>query len=202
MRKIQDVLWSTLYYINFRPLAGFDENCRCQWGLLRDRNVSLRNPISMLTGEGVGGMGARGVITAYNHSPRLGFWKDDSECDVIEGRQDGFTMPALLGRRDRLDLFVPILQRGMPLVYEKDVEYSGIGAFRFVPPRNVLGAPDDPDPGRRNEGNECYCLEERNYKCFKSGVLNLGPSQRAVDRELRPPVALSLPHFYNGQSEL
>ena len=70
--------------------------------------------------------------------------------------------------------------------------------LRFIPPRNVLGAPDDPDPERRNEGNDCYCLRDLNYRCFKSGVLNLAPSQRAVDSELRPPVALSLPHFYNG----
>ena len=86
---------------NFRPLAGFDENCRCQWGLLRDRNVSLRNPISMLTGEQGGGMASRGLITSYNRSPELGFWKEGSECDVVEGRQDGFTMPALIRRRDQ-----------------------------------------------------------------------------------------------------
>ena len=184
------------YFGLSKPLTGFDENCRCQWGLLRDRNISLRDPISMLTGEG--GMASRGLITAYNGRPRLGFWKEGSGCDVVEGRQDGFTMPALIRRRDQLDLFVPILQRGMPLVYEKDVDYSGVTALRFIPPRNVLGAPDDPDPERRNEGNECYCLEELNYRCFKSGVLNLGPSQRLVDSELRPPVALSLPHFYNA----
>ena len=32
----------------------------------------------------------------------------------------------------QLDLFVPILQRGMPLVYEKDVDYSGVAALRFM----------------------------------------------------------------------
>ena len=54
----------SIIMIQFRPLAGFDENCRCQWGLLRDRNVSLRNPISMLTGED--GMASRGRIASYN----------------------------------------------------------------------------------------------------------------------------------------
>ena len=54
----------------------------------------------MLTGEH-GGMASRGLITSYNRSPELGFWKEGSECDVVEGRQDGFTMPALIRRRDQ-----------------------------------------------------------------------------------------------------
>ena len=55
----------------------------------------------MLTGEQGGGMASRGLITSYNRSPELGFWKEGSECDVVEGRQDGFTMPALIRRRDQ-----------------------------------------------------------------------------------------------------
>jgi scavenger receptor class B protein 1 len=82
-------------------------------------------------------------------------------------------------------------------LFLQDVEYSGISTMRFTPPSNVLGAHDDLDPTRRNVGNECYCLKDENYKCFKSGVLNLGPAQRE-DLDLRPPVALSLPHFYNA----
>ncbi len=81
---------------------------------------------------------------------------------------------------------------------EQEVDYSGVRTLRFIPPRNVLGAHDDPDSSMRNSDNDCYCLAEHKYKCFKSGLLNLGPSQRRQDDELRPPVALSLPHFYNA----
>ncbi len=57
-----------------------------------------------------------------------------------------------------------------------------------------MGAHDDPDPTRRNEDNECFCMEEEDFKCFKSGVLNMAPCKR----ETRAPLALSLPHFYQA----
>ena len=43
--------------------------------------------------------------------------------------------------------------------------------IRFVPPRNVLGAPDDPDPERRNERNECYCLRDLNYRLVQLNLI-------------------------------
>ena len=94
---------------------------------------------------------------------------------------------------------MPILQRRIPLVHEKDVEYSGISALRFIPQQNVLGTPDETDPERRNEENKCYCLRDVNSRCFMLVVLHLAPYQQAVDRKLRQPVALSPPHFYTGE---
>jgi hypothetical protein len=77
--------------------------------------MTLRRPLTILTGEG----NRRGTITEFDHSPLLGSWKKDSACDTIRGRQDGITLPTMVTREDELDLFVPILQRAMPLVYEK-----------------------------------------------------------------------------------
>ncbi len=74
----------------------------------------------------------------------------------------------------------------------QETEHAGIKTLRFIPPVNALGAHDDPDPARRNPDNECYCLKEENFKCFKSGVLNMEPCKR----ELKAPLALSMPHFY------
>jgi hypothetical protein len=66
--------------------------------------------------------------------------------------------------------------------------------FRFIPPANALGSPKDKDPERKNSGNACYCMANRGFKCFKSGLLDLGPCKRE-DNNL-PPLALSMPHFY------
>ncbi len=55
-----------------------------------------------------------------------------------------------------------------------------------------MGAHDDPDPAFRNEDNECYCLEDEDFQCFGSGVLNMEPCKRDV----KAPLALSFPHFY------
>ena len=66
--------------------------------------------------------------------------------------------------------------------------------MRFVPPKNALGRHDDADPEVRNPDNECYCVEEDGYKCFKSGVLNMEPCKR----EAMAPLALSMPHFYQA----
>ena len=73
-------------------------------------------------------------------------------------------------------------------------EHADIKTLRFIPTPNALGSHDDPDPEMRNPDNECYCVEEDGYKCFKSGVLNMEPCKR----ETNAPLALSMPHFYGA----
>ena len=57
-----------------------------------------------------------------------------------------------------------------------------------------MGAHDDPNPLYRNEDNACYCLDDENFDCFKSGVLNMEPCKR----DSKAPLALSMPHFYQA----
>ncbi len=68
---------------------------------------------------------------------------------------------------------------------------------RFIPPMNALGTPDDQDPDRNNQENSCYCLAKEGFKCFKSGLVNLGACKR---EDMSPPLALSMPHFYQVSS--
>ncbi len=74
------------------------------------------------------------------------------------------------------------------------MEHADIRTYRFIPPPNALGAHDDPDPERRNPDNECYCMSEESFDCYKSGVLNMEPCKR----DSKPPLALSYPHFYQA----
>ena len=57
-----------------------------------------------------------------------------------------------------------------------------------------MGAHDDTNENRRNEDNECYCLKDENYPCYKSGVYNMEPCKR----DTKAPLALSMPHFYQA----
>ena len=68
-----------------------------------------------------------------------------------------------------------------------------VGFFRFIPPSNALGVPEDSDTTRANPDNSCYCMASEGFKCHKSGVLNMGPCKRD---DMGPPLALSMPHFY------
>jgi len=74
----------------------------------------------------------------------------------------------------------------------QEVEHGGVNTLRFIPPPNAMGSHDDVDSDRRNEANECYCVD--GYPCFESGVLNMEPCKR----ESSAPLALSMPHFYQA----
>ena len=55
------------------------------------------------------------------------------------------------------------------------VEHAGLVSYRFIPPVNALGSHTDPDPDRRNIGNNCFCRAEAGFDCYKSGVMNMAP---------------------------
>ena len=74
----------------------------------------------------------------------------------------------------------------------QETEHDGIKTLRYIPARNAMGSHDDPDAEARNADNECYCLEDEGFTCFKSGVMNMEPCKR----ETFAPLALSMPHFY------
>ena len=84
------------------------------------------------------------------------------------------------------------------LQFEQEVRHQSLASLRFIPPANLLGSHEDPDPETRNTANSCYCLEDQGFPCFKSGVLNLAPCKRSPDLPLGAPIALSYPHFYQA----
>ncbi|TRY74958.1 hypothetical protein TCAL_08665 [Tigriopus californicus] len=173
-----------------KPKAEFVD-CKCNWGLFRDRNVTMREPVRFFSG--VGDLSSKGVVTKYDGRDTLGWWAKDSVCDQVKG-QDSSTLPPGITKETVLDVFISLMCRGLPLQYEKETEHAGIRTYRFIPPLNAMGAHDDPDPEKRNPDNECYCLEDEGFKCYKSGVLNMEPCKRAT----QAPLALSMPHFYNA----
>lgn len=71
----------------------------------------------------------------------------------------------------KLDIFISLMCRGMPMEFEKEVEHAGINTFRFIPTPNALGSHTDPDPAMRNPDNECFCLEDQGRRT-KKGIVS------------------------------
>lgn len=175
-----------------RPMKADFVNCSCHWGLFRGHNGTMQEPIRFSTGKDK--LFKRGSITQFNGRKSFGWWLKDSHCDDVGG-QDGSTLPADLDKENHLEIFFPWMCRKLPLTFEKEVKHEGVNTYRFAPPSNALGSPHDKDPLMRNKGNQCYCMSHENFRCFKSGVFNLAPCKK---EELYPPIALSMPHFYQA----
>jgi len=170
-------------------------DCKCEWGLFRDRNVTLRKPVRM--NHGIKDLKDKGLVVEYDRSNYLNWWEPKSTCDKVGG-QDGGTLPPLVSERQYMEMFIDLMCRKIDLRFEKKVVHHGLESLRFIPPANALGSHTDPDPKKRNRRNSCYCLEDQGFSCFKSGVLNLAPCKRMEDLPQGAPIALSFPHFYQA----
>ena len=56
-------------------------DCKCEWGLFRDRNVTLRKPITM--NHGIRDLSMKGWVSQYDGSSELGWWQKGSSCDKV-----------------------------------------------------------------------------------------------------------------------
>lgn len=180
-------------------------DCKCNWGLFRDRNITMRKPVRFHTGQA--DLDLKGVVTSYNNKDILNWWQEGSVCDQVRG-QDASTLPPGLNETSSFEVFIALMCRALPMKYEKDVEHAGIRTLRFIPPDNALGSHNDPIAAQRNEENKCFDLSSATYnkldfesRYFESGVLNLENCKavKGGDGEYSyPPLALSQPHFYNA----
>jgi len=197
-REIEEDLEITLKNADFdsmqKPKAEYVD-CKCEWGLFRDRNVTLRKPVKM--NHGMADLSKKGWVEEFDSSPTMNWWQQGSTCDKLGG-QDGATLPPGIMKTDAMDMFISLMCRRINLEYEKDVEHLGLNSYRFIPPDNAMGAHDDPNEKARNEANSCYCLKDQGFDCFKSGVLNMEPCKRTPDLPKGAPIALSYPHFYQA----
>jgi hypothetical protein len=51
-------------------------NCKCTWGLFRDRNVTLREPVTIFTGAK--DLALKGSVDQYDGNKTLGWWQTNS----------------------------------------------------------------------------------------------------------------------------
>ncbi len=58
-----------------KPKAEYVD-CKCEFGLFRDRNVTMREPITFFTG--VTNLTKKGYVYKYNKKSTLGWWTPGS----------------------------------------------------------------------------------------------------------------------------
>jgi len=181
-------------------------NCKCNWGLFRDRNITMRKPVTFLTGQN-DKLNLKGVVTQYNNNDVLNWWQEGSVCDKVKG-QDASTLPPGLNETANFEVFIALMCRTLEMNFDKEVNHAGIRTLRFIPPANALGSHDDEKEAQKNTKNKCYDLSSPAYdkldfdtKYFKSGVLNLENCKKIKGEDgdySYPPLALSQPHFYQA----
>jgi len=172
------------------------ETCNCEWGLFRDRNMTLRKPLKIH--HGMSDLSKKGKVVEFDDSSVMGWWKPGSSCDSLEGQQDSSTLPPGWQRTDSMDMFISLMCRSISLVFEEDNSHAEIPTLRFIPPPNAMGSHEDLNDEWRNEENACFCMREEGFDCMKSGVLNMAPCKTRPDLPKGAPLALSYPHFYQA----
>ena len=191
----QDVDLRSLNFSLIEKKKGGFVDCKCEWGLFRDRNVTLRKSVTI--NHGMANLSMKGLLEKFNNSTTLGWWEEGSSCDKVGG-QDGGTLPPVVDRFKEMELFVSLMCRKINLQFEKMTTHSGLESYRFIPPLNALGSHTDQDPNTQNLANSCFCQQSKGFSCFKSGVLNLEPCKTTSELPHGAPIALSFPHFYQA----
>ena len=92
-------------------------NCSCNWGLFRDRNITMRKPVRFYTGQ-LDNLDMKGWVTHYNGKKELNWWQKGSTCDKVKG-QDSSTLPPGLNSSTQLEVFIALMCRTLKLDFEK-----------------------------------------------------------------------------------
>jgi len=99
-----------------KPKAEFID-CKCNWGLFRDRNITMRKPVRFHTGQN-DKLGLKGVVTRYNNKNVLNWWQHGSVCDKVKG-QDASTLPPGLAEDSSFEVFIALMCRTLKMNFEK-----------------------------------------------------------------------------------
>merc|ERR1719431_485803 len=85
-REIEEDLEITLKNADFdsmqKPKAEYVD-CKCEWGLFRDRNMTLRKPVKMH--HGMADLSKKGIVAEFDNSKTLNWWVPGSKCDQLAG---------------------------------------------------------------------------------------------------------------------
>ena len=127
----KDSVWEALV----KPKEEF-VGCDCEWGFMRDLNVTMRKPIRLHLG--VNDLDKKGLVTEYDRKNTFGWWQSGSTCDQVKG-QDSNTLPPNLNRDNDLEIFHDFMCRTLKLKYERDVNHGDIKTYRFSSPVNAFG---------------------------------------------------------------
>ncbi|KAI1729108.1 CD36 family domain-containing protein [Ditylenchus destructor] len=158
-------------------------------GLFFQKNGTSSGVFEVQNGEMDGGE-SMGKIISWNGADRMpDHWWSSKEATAILGSTDGTLFKPFISKEENLTVFVPELCKSLTLVYQKELDYAGVPAYRYVVTRDdfdfTLG---------RNKGfchaNGKKIFEEEDPSCLPSGLLDISRCQRG-----EPPIVISWPNF-------
>ncbi|XP_066906722.1 scavenger receptor class B member 1 [Halyomorpha halys] len=134
-------------------------------------------------------------IQRLNGSPGLQQWgykpeEDDrnNHCNRVEGTLEGYLFPNNIQKNQTFTIYRRAFCRPLKIEYDRSgVSRTGYPIYIYKFAKNLL------DPA--NPDNACYC-KNKQETCLPLGLSDLSPCYYNF------PVAISLPHFLNGNKSL
>lgn len=124
--------------------------------------------------------------TMWRDESRLSWWSD-KYANMINGT-DGTQFSPGVSKDVTLYAFSPEICRSVYFKYESTETLKEIKVYRFTAPDELYLS------GDINEANKGFCVA---HKCLPTGLLNL-----TLCQPQNPPIAVSPPHFYQGNKSL
>ncbi|XGW16893.1 hypothetical protein V3C99_001936 [Haemonchus contortus] len=139
-----------------------------------------------------------GKVETWNgkNSVDHSWWSSDN-ARLIRGTE-GMLFPPFLKKSDRLYVFIAQLCRSIWLEFQKEVEYEGVPAYRFILPPAVFDPKIPENDGYCNPTDKKF-FESQNETddCFPEGLLEISKCLRS-----QPPIMISLPNFNFAPEEV
>lgn len=156
---------------------GLSEYDKFGWFYMRNLSLYYDGIFNMKTGSD--DLKNVGKIDLWNYTRATPFF--DSPCNAVVGSAGEYFEPDL--QRDEIVFYSSDLCMSMRLEYQKDVDKSGLKAYRFFGSNNTFAN------GSLIPGNECYCVKGT---CAPTGLLN------AESCRMGSPAFISFPHYFNA----
>lgn len=126
----------------------------------------------------------------YNGLTNFRQWTEKTSCSSLNGVSEGILYPKHMRSNDTFLIYRKSFCRVLPVVFSRSgVTNAGFPAYWFRVPDNVFDSPD------RNPENACYCRPDV-APCLLSGLADMTSCYYSI------PLALSFPHFLNGDPQL
>lgn len=148
--------------------------------------------------DGVGTPKDIGKIHTWNGKKSVdASWWSSLNARMIRGTE-GMLFPPLLKKSDRIYVFISQMCRSVWLEFQKEVEYNGVPAFRFIIPPEVFDPTIPENDGFCNPTDKRFfdSQKETDY-CFPKGLLEMSKCLRS-----QPPIMVSLPNFNFAPDEV
>ncbi|XP_046384513.1 scavenger receptor class B member 1-like [Ischnura elegans] len=124
-----------------------------------------------------------GLMERYNGLTTMPQW-ESAPCNTVTYAHDGSKYPNFISRNETMTLYRKPFCRGVHQEYVEDAVVDGMRAYLFRFKEGALNY--------SREENKCYCKST----CLPSGLIDAESCYYGF------PIALSYPHFYQGEESL